>query len=215
MQIKLRDKLKKIIYKYKNRRYPKPLRIGLSIPTHMTQEELLLLYDIAGSLGMNKSIGEIGSYLGASSVCIAAGIDKSSRLYCIDTWQNDNMIYLQSDRSSSALNSQDTFKRFLKNVDCVLDRIVTIRAWSSDAVTYFETQNISLDMLFIDGDHEYSGVKSDWDNYNKILKPGSYVIFHDTGWAAGVIKLLEEIGDRLQPLSVLPNMRVFRFRQLT
>jgi len=37
----------------------------------------------------------------------------------------------------------------------------------------------TVDFLFIDGDHTYSGVKKDWDMYRKFLRPGSIVAFHD------------------------------------
>ena len=40
-----------------------------------------------------------------------------------------------------------------------------------------------IDFLFIDGDHHYEGVKKDWDLYSPLLKSGSIVDFHDTGWA--------------------------------
>ena len=36
-----------------------------------------------------------------------------------------------------------------------------------------------VDMLFIDGDHKYAGVKSDWLNYSPFVRDGGYVIFHD------------------------------------
>ena len=36
-----------------------------------------------------------------------------------------------------------------------------------------------IDFLFIDGDHTYEGVKSDFENYKKFLKGGSVVGFHD------------------------------------
>ncbi len=35
-----------------------------------------------------------------------------------------------------------------------------------------------VDMLFIDGDHSYEGVKADWD-YRDLVKPGGLVVFHD------------------------------------
>lgn len=36
-----------------------------------------------------------------------------------------------------------------------------------------------FDMLFIDGDHEYSKVKADYENLVKYVKPGGLVAFHD------------------------------------
>jgi predicted O-methyltransferase YrrM len=39
--------------------------------------------------------------------------------------------------------------------------------------------NREIDLLFIDGDHSYKGVKSDWDMYSPLVKKGGHVVFHD------------------------------------
>jgi cephalosporin hydroxylase len=36
-----------------------------------------------------------------------------------------------------------------------------------------------LDLLFIDGDHSYQGVKSDYAMYRDLVKPGGLIAFHD------------------------------------
>lgn len=36
-----------------------------------------------------------------------------------------------------------------------------------------------LDLLFIDGDHSYEGVKSDFENYKGLVSEGGMIIFHD------------------------------------
>lgn len=37
----------------------------------------------------------------------------------------------------------------------------------------------ALDYLFIDGDHSYSGVKSDFEKYGPLVKKGGLIAFHD------------------------------------
>jgi len=36
-----------------------------------------------------------------------------------------------------------------------------------------------LDLLFIDGDHEYEGVKADYNNYSNLVAKGGLIVFHD------------------------------------
>lgn len=36
-----------------------------------------------------------------------------------------------------------------------------------------------LDILFIDGDHTYAGVKRDFELWSPLVRPGGYVVFHD------------------------------------
>ncbi len=40
-------------------------------------------------------------------------------------------------------------------------------------------QDRPLDVLFIDGDHTYEGVKADWQMYGPLVAPDSLIAFHD------------------------------------
>ena len=42
-----------------------------------------------------------------------------------------------------------------------------------------ELDGSSLDLLFIDGDHTYEGVKQDYEIYKKFVRPGGCIVFHD------------------------------------
>lgn len=50
-----------------------------------------------------------------------------------------------------------------------------------------------VDMLFIDGDHTYHGVRADFDNYRNLVKPGGYIVFHDIIGIADVWQCWSEI----------------------
>ena len=45
---------------------------------------------------------------------------------------------------------------------------------------FFVLQDIKIDVLFIDGDHSYEGVKKDFELYSKILTKNGIIILHDT-----------------------------------
>jgi hypothetical protein len=56
-----------------------------------------------------------------------------------------------------------------------------IKSTSVDAYyDFFVRQDIKIDLLFIDGDHSYEGVKTDFDLYSKILSDNGVIIIHDT-----------------------------------
>ena len=68
----------------------------------------------------------------------------------------------------------------------------------------------SLDFLFIDGDHSYEGVKSDFEMYAKLVRRGGIVALHDivphppeTG--CEVNKFWEEIKDKYHCLEIVKN----------
>ena len=45
---------------------------------------------------------------------------------------------------------------------------------------FFVRQDIKIDVLFIDGDHSYEGVKTDFELYSNIMNDKGIIIIHDT-----------------------------------
>lgn len=62
-------------------------------------------------------------------------------------------------------------------------QIHLINGNSHDLSIYNKTKQIlnnnKLDLLFIDGDHTYDGVKQDYEMYKRFVKDGGFIIFHD------------------------------------
>jgi hypothetical protein len=85
---------------------------------------------------------------------------------------------------------------------------------------FFVKQDIQIDFLFIDGDHSYEGVKTDFELYSKLLSDQGIIAIHDTDKEyekaliisedakkdyhsfTGPSKLIEELG---------PEWRLFNF----
>ena len=56
-----------------------------------------------------------------------------------------------------------------------------IKSTSVDAYyDFFVRQDIQIDVLWIDGDHTYEGVKTDFELYSKIISDNGIIIIHDT-----------------------------------
>lgn len=52
-------------------------------------------------------------------------------------------------------------------------------------------QDAKLDVLFIDGDHTYDGVRQDFEMYARFVRPGGIIAFHDI--VAGEKELVGEV----------------------
>lgn len=164
------------------------------IKTYTTGDELFKLYSLSKTLPDFAKGVEIGSYIGASSLMIAKGLKKDSVLYCIDTWHNDAMTE----------GNWDTYKEFMDNTKSVKERVKAIKASSSEAGNNFTEQ---IDFLFVDGNHEYEGVKEDIDIWFPKLKSNGIIVMHDISWAEGVIRVMEEdIKPEVKVHESLPNM---------
>jgi predicted O-methyltransferase YrrM len=64
-----------------------------------------------------------------------------------------------------------------------------MRANSHSESTLEETKRLlsgrPIDLLFIDGDHSYEGVKKDWEMYAPLVRPGGLIVFHDVARSYG------------------------------
>lgn len=181
-----------LYFRVRNRKLASIFRIQ----SHLTIRERVRIVDLARN---RNAILEIGAYIGASATCFAYAIKESGhgRLYCIDTWNNDAM----------SEGIRDTYAEFLSNTKPYSQFITPVRGFSTDVVAEISDLTESLDLLFIDGDHSYEGVKADWEAYKHFLKPGSVVVFHDWGWAEGVKRVVaEDVMPIVSAYDHLPNM---------
>lgn len=138
-----------------------------NVSTHMTVQEKHVLFRLARRLPAGSSLAEIGSYHGASSCCLAAGIaSRNSTLFCVDTWRNDAV--------TDALS--DVFPVWQKNTEPFETLIKSVQGYSHEVADRIPNE---LDLLFIDGDHSYEGVKRDLEMYLPKLRKGGVLVMHD------------------------------------
>src|SRR5205085_10582223 len=75
----------------------------------------------------------------------------------------------------------DSFAALHQNLRrvAVASRVEIVRKLSSDAARDWRDP---IDLLMIDGDHSYEGVKRDWELFSPFVKKTGVVLFHDTAW---------------------------------
>ncbi len=131
------------------------------------------LYGLARALRPNTCV-EIGSARGLSACLVGQALKENGKgkLYAIDphatTEWNDG-------------NSIDSYSVMLANIEKfgVNSQVEIIRDYSSNVSKAWDK---TIDMLFIDGDHSYEGVKADWEAFSPHVKKFGVVVFHDTTW---------------------------------
>ena len=152
------------------------------IPTFTSKDELFKLHELAISCPPNANAVEIGSYLGASTCYIAAGLNgKNASLYCIDTWQNETMPD----------GIKDTFSSFLKNISKSKTKIIKIRKNSLDVKR--QELPLSVEFAFIDGDHSFASVRNDVKLIEILMSKDSILAFHDAIYFKGVSMMIGEV----------------------
>jgi predicted O-methyltransferase YrrM len=161
-------------------------KCGLShangIHTFTTKPELEALLYMALRCPEGARAVEIGSYLGAATCFIAAGLfGRNGLIYCVDTWNNETMPD----------GTRDTFEEFNKNIAPVSAMIRTVRKPSAELVP--QDLETPLHLIFIDGDHNYEAVRSDFNIVVPLLAKDGMIALHDTWYYVGVRRLLGEV----------------------
>jgi hypothetical protein len=110
--------------------------------------------------------------------------------------------YIQPNLKRSVAVDNTSYGRFT-NMDHIKQRInwlkenteISIEFFNMNSKVYFDNQDEKFDIIFIDGDHEYEGVKLDYDNCVNRLNDGGYLVFHDVKslLCPGVVRLWNEI----------------------
>jgi predicted O-methyltransferase YrrM len=169
------------------------IRQLFAIPTHMTAQERLVLFETALGLPAGFTIVEIGSYLGSSTAFLAyAATTKAGTVHAIDPWLNTAM---------GSEGERDTFAEFAANTAPFEHYIVRHRATSVEVAQ--REAPIPCDLLFIDGDHSREAVLTDLRLWLPALKPGGVLAMHDIDHAGVKSAFDAVVGARVEP-----NVRV-------
>jgi len=140
--------------------------------------DIEILTHFALQMPPNARIAEIGSFLGLSGLLMAKALYGSgkygARIYCIDTWEGSD-----EHQSMEIIRNGTFFELFKSNIteSGLLNYFTPIRQNSIIAARDFPDQ--SMDMIFIDGDHSFSGCLADLRAWYPKLKPGGVFLGHD------------------------------------
>lgn len=145
-----------------------------------------LLYNLAKNCKGRGVIVEIGSWKGKSTIWLGKGSENSKRLkiYAIDPHEGSSE---HKKRYSKVL----TFEEFINNIrNAKVEHIILpIVKTSEEAAKNF---NEPVELIFIDGAHEYELVKKDFELWFPKVMEGGIIAFHDTYGRSGPKKVVEE-----------------------
>jgi MMP 1-O-methyltransferase len=145
------------------------------VPGWLTDGEGEALYDLARACTGKGVIVEIGSWKGKSTICLGLGSRAGASLpvYAVDP------------------HADYRFGDFKTNVERagIADLVRPIASLSQPAADQFEEP---IELLFVDGSHEYELVLEDFEKWVPKVVEDGWVAFHDTTWTAGPRKVVGE-----------------------
>lgn len=145
--------------------------------------DFLKVYKLLGP----QVVVEIGAFNGATLWAWTHNNTNLKKLVAVDL-----PIPPSDGRFDEMIRSRSMWNTWMKDV-----QFIDIQGDSHETETFVKVANSvshkEVDMLFIDGDHSYEGVKQDWEMYSPLVKKGGIVVFHDSVGYDSVKRLCDEL----------------------
>jgi cephalosporin hydroxylase len=162
---------------------------GKTFPAHQQRDEILGFLSMA-TLQSPRVVMEIGTAQSGTNFLLGQIMDSVEMLIAMDLRIRNMRLLSQFSRTG-------------------LNRVF-LEGSSYTSSSYERVKKVlsgrPLDVLFIDGDHTYDGVKADYQMYRPLVKKGGLIAFHDIvddhqtsygrpglGWSGGVPKFWCEL----------------------
>lgn len=128
-------------------------------------------------------IVELGSCFGLSSMIIAKALKNkpNAKIYCVDAWEGDGSSVFGDTRefiqgqAQEGLKFIDIFKGNMERAG-VLHQLTPTQGYTTEVVKTWQEQ---ADIVFVDADHSYEGVRADVKNWKDFVKVGGLLLMHD------------------------------------
>ena len=147
--------------------------------SQVTERELAMLLRYSSNA---RTICEIGCFEGRTSVALAGGT--SGNVYSIDPFFRGRLGICYTECIAKLNRRRNGAQNLLY-----------IKGLSEDVAQKF---NVPIDFLFLDADHSYEAVKTDWRLWFPKVKKGGYIALHDSKpavnspWLLGSMRFYSE-----------------------
>lgn len=117
-----------------------------------------------------KTVLEIGTYTGYSTICLSEGLDKNGSIHTID--HNEELLVIQNKYFKKAGISEK------------------VKQYTGDATKIIKKLNLDFDLVFIDADKENYPLY--FDSIIEKVKPGGVIVADNILWSGKILEKVEE-----------------------
>ena len=157
------------------------------------------LYQLASDAPVDAQVVEVGSWMGASTCFLAAGLKgPAAKIFAVDNFQGlstcgeDAAWYNRHFQKLGAASTLEIFQRNFAALGLAA-RAEPVVSDSLKAAQTLVSRRGAIDLIFIDGDHSYEACKADIAAWAPYVKRGGVIAFHDFGSrASGVTQAIFE-----------------------
>lgn len=176
--------------------------VPIDLSSGQKRKEILKLLDRASELAP-RAVVEIGTCRGGTFYLLCKASDSYASILTIDIkmpWWRKRLV-----------------RSFVR--PCQTPIIVRGDSHQQSTInTVKDSLQNKIDLLFIDGDHSYNGVRKDFTDYSPLVRKGGWIAFHDIipanltedgirrrGWTGGVPKYWNELKRSHEHFEIIDN----------
>jgi predicted O-methyltransferase YrrM len=141
---------------------------------------------------------EIGRHKGGSTMLIAAGMQGRGEFWSIDIGEKEARLRRDGMRSYDA-QIEELCRRAGLTVTLLVGDSRTI-----------EVDTGRVDIVFIDGDHSYEGVKIDFERFGRRVRVGGAVLFDDAAADRGFVTHTDTVGRLVEEIVAAGKFKLVR-----
>ena len=147
----------------------------------MRKRELAWLRKVAANCNL---VVEIGTWMGKSTFAMGEAVN--GKVITIDTFKMDGVpirrYYTSREAQKQVAADPDwIYHKCLENLSELIEKgkVRVIKGDSKEVIKTLDCIRGLVDMVFIDGSHDYESVKADIINYRPLLRKGGLLCGHD------------------------------------
>ncbi|KXK03029.1 MAG: hypothetical protein NBKEAIPA_02152 [Nitrospirae bacterium] len=164
----------------------------------MTVRQTAYLFGLVRRMKPRKVI-EIGRYKGGSTVTIAAAMAGQGEFWSIDIGEKEARLHQRA--------AARTFDDEIRDICNRFGLRVTLLVGDSRAI---QVETGEVDLVFIDGDHSYEGVRNDFERFGTRVRVGGAVLFDDACDEAMFHTHSESVGKLLTEIVAAGSFRLVK-----
>jgi predicted O-methyltransferase YrrM len=164
----------------------------------MTVRQTAYLFGVVRRMQPHKVI-EIGRYKGGSTLTIAAAMSGQGQFWSIDIGEKEARLHQHGPTRTFDDEIRDICARFSLHVTLLVGDSRTIQVDTGE-----------VDLVFIDGDHSYEGVRNDFERFGRRVRIGGAVLFDDACDEAMFRTHSESVGKLLKEILTEQSFRLVK-----
>jgi len=177
------------------------------------------LAELAAQVPRDRTIVEIGSHTGLSTLYLAEGSrsGEGAHVVAVDPFPEPRPKTPGIDDDPFGLGADGVLGRFLENLEGYRDIVTPLRSTSLEVA---RTWLAPIGLVFVDALHEYEDVRADVEAWGPYVSPGGWLALHDI-WedpertrpspTAAVVEQVIRPAGRLADEEIVWNLWVGRF----